>query len=525
MTTKEIVFDNEAREKIGRGVDALANAVKVTLGPRGRNVILERAWGAPTITKDGEAVARELELEDHFANMGVQMVKEVASRTAEIAGDGTTTATVLAQAIYREGVKLVTAGANPMDLKRGIDIAVGAIVADLTTKSRAVESREQVAQVGTVSANGDATVGELIADAMHRVGNDGVVTLEESRSIETTLEVVEGSQFDRGYLSPYFVTDTHRLEASLENALVLTADNRLSNLRELLPLLEMVAKANRPLLVIAESVSDEALTALMLNKIRGALKVCAVKAPGFGDNRTEMLRDISAVLGGKCFTQDQGEKLENLRFEDLGQAKRVIVSKDSTVLVGGAGKEPEIAGRVRQIRARLEEVSSDAERDVLRKRLAKLAGGVAVIAVGAATESELQEKKARVEDALHATRAAVKEGISPGGGVALLRSRSALDALSLSRDEQFGVQLVRRAVEEPLRQIAKNGGAEGAVVLAEVMKRSGAEGYNAASERYEDLVAAGIVDATQVVRVALENAASIASLLLTTRAMVGFLEH
>jgi chaperonin GroEL len=521
MAAKEILFNSNARKQMANGLNALADVVKVTLGPRGRNVVLERSWGAPTITKDGVTVAKEIELENRFANMGAQMVKEVASKTSDVAGDGTTTATVLAQAIYTEGAKLVAAGANPMDIKRGIDAAVETVVAELEKQSKPTKGRTEIAQVGIVSANGDETIGNLIAEAMEKVGKEGVITVEEAKSMETTLEVVEGMQFDRGYLSPYFVTDTERMEAVLSDAYVLIHEKRLSGMQELLPLLEQVAKAGKPLLILAEDVDGEALATLVVNKLRGALHVCAVKAPGFGDRRKEMLKDIAVVTGGQAVTEDLGLKTEKLTLKDLGRAKTITIDKDNTTLIEGGGKKEAIQARVKQIRAQIEDTTSDYDREKLQERLAKIAGGVAVIKVGAATETEMKEKKARVEDALHATRAAVEEGIVPGGGVALLRTLPALEKLKLTGDQQYGVNIIRRAIEEPLRQIAQNGGCEGAVVVNKVREGKGAYGYNVASEKYEDLVAAGVIDPTKVVRVALQNAASVAALMLTTEALIG----
>jgi chaperonin GroEL len=520
MAAKEILFDSNARQQIANGLNTLANTVKVTLGPRGRNVILEKSWGTPTITKDGVTVAKEIELENRFANMGAQMVKEVASKTSDVAGDGTTTATVLAQAIYAEGAKLVTAGVNPMDLKRGIDAAVETVVAELKRHSKPTQGRTEIAQVGIVSANGDETIGNLIAEAMEKVGKEGVITIEEAKSMETTLEVVEGMQFDRGYLSPYFVTDAERMEAVLSDAYILIYDKKLSTMQELLPLLEQVVKSGKPLLVVAEDVDGDALATLVVNKLRGTLQVCAVKAPGFGDRRKEMLKDIAVLSGAQAVIEDLGLKLENLTLNDLGRAKTITVDKDNTTLIEGAGMQDDIKARIRQIRAQVEETSSDFDREKLQERLAKIAGGVAVIKVGAATETEMKEKKARVEDALHATRAAVEEGIVPGGGVALLRTLPALEKLELVGDQQYGVNIVRRALEEPLRQMAQNGGAEGAVVVNKVREGEGAYGYNVASERYENLVEAGVIDPTKVVRVALQNAASVASLMLTTEALI-----
>jgi len=520
MAAKEILFDSNARTQIASGLNTLANAVKVTLGPRGRNVVLEKSWGAPTITKDGVTVAKEIELENRFANMGAQMVKEVASKTSDVAGDGTTTATVLAQAIYAEGAKLVTAGANPMEVKRGIEVAVETVVSELKKQSKPTKGRNEIAQVGIISANGDATIGNLIAEAMEKVGKEGVITIEEAKSMDTTLEVVEGMQFDRGYLSPYFVTDAERMEAVLGDAYILIHEKKISNMQEMLPLLEQVAKAGKPLLVLAEDVDGEALATLVVNKLRGTLHVCAVKAPGFGDRRKEMLKDIAVLTGGQAVTEDLGLKLENLTLKDLGRAKTITIDKDNTTLIEGAGKKDDISARVKQLRLQVEDTTSDYDREKLQERLAKIVGGVAVIKVGAATETEMKEKKARVEDALHATRAAVEEGIVPGGGVALLRTLPALGQLKLAGDQQYGVNIIRRALEEPLRQIAQNGGAEGAVVVNKVREGKGAYGYNAASGEYEDLVLAGVIDPTKVVRVALQNAASVASLMLTTEALI-----
>jgi chaperonin GroEL len=520
MAAKEILFNADARRQIAHGLNALANAVKVTLGPRGRNVVLAKSWGAPTITKDGVTVAKEIELESRCANLGAQMVKEVAAKTSDVAGDGTTTATVLAQAIYVEGAKLVTAGANPMDIKRGIDAAVETIVGALKRHSKPTQGKNEIAQVGSISANGDDTIGDLIAEAMEKVGKEGVITIEEAKSMETTLKVVEGMQFDRGYLSPYFVTDPERMEAVLTDAYILIHEKKLTSMQELLPLLEQVAKAGKPLLILAESVDGEALATLVVNKLRGTLQVCAVKAPGFGDRRKEMLKDLAVLSGGQAVTEDLGLKLENLTLKDLGRAKTIIVDKENTTVIEGAGKKAEIQGRVKQIRAQLEDTTSDYDREKLQERLAKIAGGVAVIEVGAATETEMKEKKARVEDALHATRAAVEEGIVPGGGVALLRTLPALKKLELVGEQQYGANIIRRAIEEPLRQIAQNSGVEGSVVVNQVRGAKGAYGYNAASGVYEDLVLAGVIDPTKVVRVALQNAASVASLMLTTEVLV-----
>jgi chaperonin GroEL len=521
MAAKQLQFDESARHTLLRGVEKLAKAVKATLGPSGRNVILDKKFGSPTITKDGVTVAKEIELEDPYENMGAQLVREVASKTSDVAGDGTTTATILAESIYKEGLRNVTAGANPTSLQRGIMKAVDAIVEELKKLSRKVSDRTEIAQVATVSANWDKTIGEIIADAMDKVGKDGTITVEEAKSIETTLEVVEGMQFDKGYLSPYFVTNAEDMEAVLENPYILIHEKKISSLKDLLPLLEKVAKAGRPLLIIAEDVEGEALATLVVNKLRGTLQVCAVKAPGFGDRRKAMLEDIAVLTGGRCITEDLGIKLENIKLEDLGRTKRVTIDKENTTIVEGSGKQADIQGRVAQIRRQIEETTSDYDKEKLQERLAKLAGGVAVINVGAATETEMKEKKARVEDALHATRAAVEEGIVAGGGVAFLRTQRALDNIKdLERDEDIGVQIVRRAVEEPTRQLADNAGAEGALVVQEVKKRKGNEGYDVSTGEYKDLVKAGIVDPTKVTRTALQNAASIAGLLLTTEALV-----
>jgi chaperonin GroEL len=521
MAAKQLQFDENARHTLLRGVEKLAKAVKATLGPSGRNVILDKKFGSPTITKDGVTVAKEIELEDPYENMGAQLVREVASKTSDVAGDGTTTATILAESIYREGLRNVTAGANPTSLQRGIMKGVEAITEELKKNSKKVSDRTEIAQVATVSANWDKTIGEIIADAMDKVGKDGTITVEEARSIDTTLEVVEGMQFDKGYLSPYFVTNAEAMEAVLENAYILIHEKKISSLKDLLPLLEKVAKAGRPLLIIAEDVEGEALATLVVNKLRGTLQVCAVKAPGFGDRRKAMLEDIAVLTGGRCLTEDLGIKLENIKIEDLGKAKRVTVDKENTTIVEGEGKQADIQGRVAQIRRQIEETTSDYDREKLQERLAKLAGGVAVINVGAATETEMKEKKARVEDALHATRAAVEEGIVAGGGVALLRAQKALDNMKdLEGDEKVGVAIVRRAIEEPTRQLADNAGREGALIVEEIKKRKGNEGYDVATGEYTDLVKAGIVDPTKVTRSALQNAASIAGLLLTTEALV-----
>jgi len=521
MAAKQIQFDENARHALLRGVEKLAKAVKATLGPSGRNVILDKKFGSPTITKDGVTVAKEIELEDPYENMGAQLVREVASKTSDIAGDGTTTATVLAESIYKEGLRNVTAGANPTSLQRGIMKAVEAIVEELKKISKKVSDRTEIAQVATVSANWDKTIGEIIADAMDKVGKDGTITVEEAKSIETTLEVVEGMQFDKGYLSPYFVTNAEAMEAVLENPYILIYEKKISSLKDMLPLLEKVAKAGRPLLIISEDVEGEALATLVVNKLRGTLQVCAVKAPGFGDRRKAMLEDIAVLTGGRLISEDLGIKLENIKLEDLGRTKRATIDKENTTIVEGEGKQVDIKGRIAQIRRQIEETTSDYDREKLQERLAKLAGGVAVINVGAATETEMKEKKARVEDALHATRAAVEEGIVAGGGVAYLRAQKVLDNIKdLEADEKVGVAIVRRAIEEPTRQLADNAGKEGALVVEEVKKRKGNEGYDVANDEYTDLVKAGIVDPTKVTRSALQNAASIAGLLLTTEALV-----
>ena len=521
MAAKQLEFDESARHSLLRGVEKLAKAVKATLGPSGRNVILDKKFGSPTITKDGVTVAKEIELENPYENMGAQLVREVASKTSDIAGDGTTTATVLAEAIYREGLKNVTAGANPTSLQRGINKAVEAIVAELGKISKKVSDSSEIAQVATVSANWDKTIGQIIADAMEKVGKDGTITVEEAKSIETTLDVVEGMQFDKGYLSPYFATNAEAMEASLENAYILIYEKKISSLKDLLPVLEKVAKGGRPLLIIAEDVEGEALATLVVNKLRGTLQVCAVKAPGFGDRRKAMLEDIAVLTGGKCITEDLGIKLDSISLDDLGKAKRIVVEKEATTIVEGEGKSKDIQGRVAQIRRQIEETTSDYDREKLQERLAKLAGGVAVIHVGAATETEMKEKKARVEDALHATRAAVEEGIVAGGGVALIRTLGAIEALKLEiHDEQTGVDIVRRAVEAPLRELASNAGVEGSLIVQEVKRRKGNDGYNVATGNYEDLVKAGVVDPKKVTRSALQNAASIAGLMLTTEALI-----
>jgi chaperonin GroEL len=519
---KEILFDTHGRAAILRGINALADAVKVTLGPKGRNVVLEQSFGAPVITKDGVTVAKAIELQDRFENMGAQMVKEVASRTSDIAGDGTTTATVLAQAIYREGSKLVAAGIGPMEIKRGIDKAVAAVVVALKKLSKPTQGRNEIAQVGIISANGDATIGNIIAEAMEKVGKDGVITVEEAKGLTTTLEVVEGMQFDRGYLSTYFVTDPARMEVVLEDAYVLIHEKKISALKEFLPLLDEVAKAGKPLLVIAEDVEGDALATLVVNRLRGTLKVCAVRAPGFGDRRKAVLDDIATLTGAKMISEDLGMKLENVQLADLGRARRIVVDKDDTTLIDGGGDKPAIEARVKLMRTQLEDITagSDYDREKLQERLAKLAGGVAIISVGAATETEMKEKKARVEDALHATRAAVEEGVVPGGGVAYLRCLSALDELVLEGAEKFGADIVRRALEEPIRQIASNGGWEGSIVVNKVREGKGAFGFNAATGQYQDLLEAGVIDPTKVSRHALQNAASVVSLLLTTEAMI-----
>ena len=520
MAAKQLQFDETARHALLRGVEKLAKAVKATLGPAGRNVILDKKFGSPTITKDGVTVAKEIELEDPYENMGAQLVREVASKTSDIAGDGTTTATVLAEAIYKEGLKNVTAGANPTSLQRGINKAVEAIVAELARIAKKVKDSSEIAQVATVSANWDTTIGNIIADAMEKVGKDGTITVEEAKSIETTLDVVEGMQFDKGYLSPYFVTSPEDMEAILESAYILLYEKKVSSLKDLLPLLEKVAKSGRPFLIIAEDVEGEALATLVVNKLRGTLQVAAVKAPGFGDRRKAMLEDIAVLTGGRLITEDLGIKLENLTLDDLGRAKRVVIDKENTTIIEGEGKGSDIQGRVGQIRRQIEETTSDYDREKLQERLAKLAGGVAVINVGAATETEMKEKKARVEDALHATRAAVEEGIVPGGGVALVRAQKVLDTLALEGDELIGLGIIRRAVEAPLRQLAANAGLEGALIVQEVKKRKGNEGYNVATGEYVDLVKAGVVDPAKVTRSALQNAASISGLLLTTEALI-----
>jgi chaperonin GroEL len=520
MAAKLVRFSQEAREKILRGVNVLADAVTVTLGPKGRNVVLEKSFGAPTVTKDGVTVAKEIELEDKFENMGAQMVKEVASKTSDVAGDGTTTATVLARSIFTEGIKMVAAGHDPMSLKRGIDRAVMSITGELKNLSKPTKDRKEIAQVGTISANNDSTIGDIIAEAMEKVGKEGVITVEEAKGLDTTLEVVEGMQFDRGYLSPYFVTDPERMEAKIEDAYVLIHEKKISSMKDLLPILEAIAKTGKPFLLVAEDVEGEALATLVVNKIRGTLACTAVKAPGFGDRRKAMLEDIAILTGGKVIAEELGIKLENVTLNDLGRAKRIVVDKDNTTVIDGAGKKADIEGRIKQIRAQVEETTSDYDREKLQERLAKLVGGVAVIRVGAATEIEMKEKKARVEDALHATRAAVEEGVVPGGGVALIRCLSALESLRDGEEEKVGVNIIRKALEDPCRWIATNAGWEGSVVVDKVKNNKGPFGFNASSEEFEDLMKAGIIDPTKVVRTALQNAASVASLLLTTECMV-----
>jgi chaperonin GroEL len=521
MASKQLVFDEQARQALLKGVQKLSRAVVATLGPKGRNVVIDKKFGSPTVTKDGVTVAKEIELEDPYENMGAQMVREVASKTSDAAGDGTTTATVLAEAIYREGLKYVTSGASPINIQRGINKAVAAAVDQLAKISKKVKDKEEIKQVATVSANWDTTIGEIIADAMDKVGKDGTITVEEAKSIETTLDVVEGMQFDKGYSSPYFVTSAETMEAKLEDAYILNYEKKISSLKDLLPILEKVAKTSKPLLIIAEEVEGEALATLVVNKLRGTINVCAVKAPGFGDRRKSMMEDIAVLTGGKCITEDLGIKLESIGLEDLGRAKSIVVDKENTTIVEGYGKSSEIQGRVNQIRRQIEETTSDYDREKLQERLAKLAGGVAVINVGAATESEMKEKKARVEDALHATRAAVEEGIVAGGGVALIRCISAIETVKGDNDdEKIGVDIIRRAVEGPLRSLAANAGVEGSLIVQEVKKRKGNEGYNVATGEYEDLVKAGVVDPKKVTRSALQNAASIAGLLLTTECLI-----
>ncbi len=520
MAAKEIIFNEEARAKVLKGVDKLANAVKATLGPRGRNAILDKMFGAPTVTKDGVTVAKEIELKDKFENMGAQMVKEVASKTSDVAGDGTTTATVLAQAIYHEGVKYLAAGMNPMELKRGIDRATDVIVEELKKMSKSVEDKKEIEQVGTISANGDKMVGEMIADAMDKVGKEGVITVEEAKGMETTLELVEGMQFDRGYLSPYFVTDADRMETVLEDPYILIHDKKVSNMRDIIPILEQIAKEGRALLIIAEDVEGEALATLVVNKLRGTLKCAAVKAPGFGDRRKAMLEDIAILTNGSVISEELGRKLDSVTITDLGRAKKVVIDKDNTTIIEGAGQSSEIQARIKQIKAQIEESTSDYDKEKLQERLAKLAGGVAVIKVGAATEPEMKEKKARVEDALHATRAAVEEGFLPGGGVALIRCIGKLKDLKLDGDQAFGVKIIEKSLEEPLKQIAVNAGLEGGIVVDKVKSLKGNQGFNAANEKYEDMIKSGIIDPTKVTRSALQNAASVASLMLTTEVMI-----
>ena len=518
---KIIEYDSEARTKLQKGINKLATAVKVTLGPKGRNVVIDKKFGSPTITKDGVTVAKEIELDDPMENMGAQMVKEVASKTSDIAGDGTTTATILAQAIYNEGLKNVTAGANPTELKKGIEMAVAVIVDELKKMSRPVSGKKEIAQVGSISANNDATIGDLIADAMDKVGKDGVITVEEAKSIETSLDVVEGMQFDRGYVSPYFVTDAENMEAVLDDPVILIHDKKISNMKDLLPVLEKVAQMGKGLLIVAEDIEGEALATMVVNKLRGTLKIAAVKAPGFGDRRKSMLEDIAILTGGRVISEDAGFKLENTTATDLGSAKRIVIDKDNTTIIEGGGKAADIKGRVGQIRTQIDNTTSDYDREKLQERLAKLAGGVAVLKIGAATEVEMKEKKARVEDALHATRAAVEEGIVPGGGVAYLRCLKAIDKMKVSdADNKIGTEIVKRAIEEPIRQIVANAGQEGAVIVEAVKKKDGAYGYNAAKEQYEDLMEAGIIDPTKVTRSALENASSVAGLLLMTEALI-----
>jgi chaperonin GroEL len=520
MPAKQMIYRENARQRMLEGVEKLAKAVKVTLGPKGRNVVLDKKWGAPTITKDGVTVAKEIELDDRFENMGAQMVREVASKTSDIAGDGTTTATVLAESIYREGLRNVTAGANPMGLKRGIEKAVEVVIEELKKLSKPVKDKKEISQVGTIAANGDNVIGDLIAEAMEKVGKDGVITVEEAKAIETSLEVVEGMQFDRGYSSPYFVTNPEKMEAVLEEPYILIHEKKISVLRDLLPLLEKIAQTGKPLLIIAEDVEGEALATLVVNKLRGTLKVAAVKAPGYGDRRKAMLEDIAILTNGKMLSEDLGIKLENITMEDLGRAKRVVIDKENSTIVEGAGESQDIEGRVRQIRTQVEETTSDYDREKLQERLAKLVGGVAVIKVGAATETEMKERKARVEDALNATRAAVEEGVIPGGGVGLVRCVNAVAGLKLDGDEGVGATIIRRALEEPLRQLAYNAGVEGSIIVQKVKEGSGSFGYNVATDTYEDLMASGVVDPTKVTRSALQNAASIAALMLTTEALI-----
>ncbi|MFZ2447675.1 MAG: chaperonin GroEL [Syntrophobacteraceae bacterium] len=517
---KQLIYDNKARELLLNGVNILADAVKVTLGPKGRNVVIEKSFGGPTVTKDGVTVAKEIELEDKFENMGAQMVKEVASKTSDVAGDGTTTATILAQSIYFEGSKLVAAGHNPMAIKRGIEKAVQIVVAELKAISKPTKDQKEIAQVGTISANNDTTIGNIIAEAMNKVGKEGVITVEEAKSMETTLEVVEGMQFDRGYISPYFVTDPEKMEVILNEPMILVNEKKISSMKDLLPVLEQIAKSGRPLLIIAEDIEGEALATLVVNKLRGTLQVCAVKAPGFGDRRKAMLEDIATLTGGQVVSEEKGIRLENIGFADLGKAKTVRIDKDNTTIVDGAGDRKVLEGRVRQIRTQIEETTSDYDREKLQERLAKLVGGVAVISVGAATETEMKEKKARVEDALNATRAAVEEGIVPGGGVAYLRTLAALDGMELTGDESLGVKIVKRALEEPARQIATNAGEEGSVIVQKLKEQTGAMGFNAETGQFEDLIEAGVIDPTKVTRTALLNAASVSALMLTTMCMI-----
>jgi chaperonin GroEL len=520
MAAKEIVYTETARNLILDGVNALADAVKVTLGPKGRNVVIEKSFGSPTITKDGVTVAKEIELENKFQNMGAQMVREVASKTSDVAGDGTTTATVLAQAIYREGSKLVAAGHNPMEIKRGVDKAVEAIVENLKAQAKQTKDPKEIAQVGTISANGDETIGKLLAEAMEKVGKEGVITVEEAKSSDTSLDVVEGMQFDRGYLSPYFVTDSERMEVVLEDAYLLISEKKITNMKDLLPVLEAIARSQKPLLIVAEDIEGEALATLVVNKLRGTLACAAVKAPGFGDRRKEMLKDIATLTGGQVIAEELGLKLENVTMTDLGRAKRVVIDKDNTTIVDGAGKKEKIQARQQEIRGQIENTTSDYDREKLQERLAKLVGGVAVVKVGAATETEMKEKKARVEDALNATRAAVEEGIVPGGGVALIRAQKALEGVKVNDEQRFGVTIIRRSIEEPLRQIVANAGEEGSIVINKVREGAGNFGYNAATGEYGDMMAAGVIDPVKVVRTALQNAASVASLMLTTECLV-----
>ena len=520
MGAKILQYDEQARKSILDGVNALADAVKVTLGPKGRNVIIEKSFGSPVVTKDGVTVAKEIELEDKFENMGAQMVREVASRTSDVAGDGTTTATILAQAIYREGAKTVAAGSNPMDIKRGIDKAVEAVVEELKKLSKPTKDQKEIAQVGTISANNDDSIGNIIAEAMGKVGKEGVITVEEAKGLQTELEVVEGMQFDRGYVSPYFVTNPDKMEVNFEDAYILIYDKKISGMKDLLPVLESAARSGKPLLIVAEEIEGEALATLVVNKIRGTLQVAAVKAPGFGDRRKAMLEDIAILTGGKVISEEMGMKLENAQLQDLGRARKITIDKDNTTIIDGAGSRADLEGRVKQIRAQIEETTSDYDREKLQERLAKLVGGVALIRVGAATETEMKEKKARVEDALNATRAAVEEGIVPGGGVAYIRTLPALEKLVLEGDQQVGVNIVKKALEEPLRMIAANAGMEGSIVVEKVKEKKGPFGFNAASEEYEDLVKAGVIDPTKVARSALQNASSVAGLMLTTQCMV-----